>query len=72
MSRQGQNDNSSAGGVIFLSEVHFIQFKAGLGVGTNNYAEMMALQLLFKINMDKRIFRRQIFEDDSSIIKMDG
>ena len=37
---------SGAGGMLFLSDVHFFSFKAGLGVGTNNFAELCALKLL--------------------------
>lgn len=40
--RQGQNDFSSPVGVLYLSSEYFNTFKAGLGVGSNNYAEMMA------------------------------
>lgn len=27
----------SVGGVLFLNDTHFLEFKAGLGLGSNNY-----------------------------------
>ena len=38
-----------AGGMLFLSDVHFFSFKAGLGLGTNNFAELCALKLLLTL-----------------------
>ena len=35
-----------AGGMLFLSDVHFFSFKAGLGLGTNNFVELCAFKLL--------------------------
>ena len=35
-----------AGGILFLTDGHFFTFSAGLGQGTNNYAELLALKLL--------------------------
>ena len=48
-------DGSAAGdpiacgarGMLFLSDVHYFSFKAGLGGGTNNFVELCALKLLF-------------------------
>ena len=33
-----------ARGILFLKDDHFITFKASLGVGSNNYAELFALK----------------------------
>ena len=44
-----------AGGILFLKVDHFITFKAGLGVGTNNLAELYALKLLLILALDKKI-----------------
>ena len=46
-----------AGGMLFLSYVHYSSFKAGLGLGTNNFVELCALKLLLilarRISLDK-------------------
>ena len=34
---------------FFLSDVHYFSFKAGLGLGTNNFAELCALKLLLTL-----------------------
>lgn len=50
--RKGQNDFSSPGSDLYLSSEYFNNFKAALGVGLNNYAEMMAphaMQVVFYI-----------------------
>ena len=38
-----------AGGVLYFSDVHYLTFKAGLGTGTNNSAELCALKLLLTL-----------------------
>ena len=35
-----------ARGMLFLSDAHFFSFKAGLGMGSNIFAELCALKLL--------------------------
>ena len=35
-----------AGGILYLSEEHSFAFSAGLGLGTNNFVELLALKLL--------------------------
>ena len=45
-SAAGEPNMCGAGGMLFLSDVHFFSFKAGLGMGTNNFAELCALKLL--------------------------
>ena len=43
---QAHQLNCGGGGVLYKSEDHFFHFSAGLGRGSNNYAELMALRLL--------------------------
>ena len=38
-----------AEGVLYFSDVHYFTFKAGLGTGTNNSAELCALKLLLTL-----------------------
>ena len=45
-SAAGEPKICGAGGMLFISDVHFFSFKAGLGLGTNNFAELCALKLL--------------------------
>ena len=35
-----------AGGMLYITDEHYFSFKAGLGLGTNNYAELCALKQL--------------------------
>ena len=50
----GYFDGSAAGsphicgarGILYISDEHFFTFSVGLGLGTNNFAELFALKLL--------------------------
>ena len=44
-----------AGGKIFISYDHYFYFKAGLGPGTNNFAELVALKLILSLDWDNHI-----------------
>ena len=44
-----------ARGMIYISNEHYFSFKAGLGTGTNNFAEICALKLLLSLAMEKHI-----------------
>ena len=57
-----------AGGILFLTADHFITFKAGLGVGTNNMAELYALKLLLILALNKQITNIQVFSDSFLVI----
>ena len=41
------------GGILFLKDDHYFTFKAGLGEGSNNFAELYALKLLITLALDK-------------------
>lgn len=51
--RQGQDNFRNARGRLFPYEEPPIAFKASLGIGSNNYTEIMVLHLLLKKSMDK-------------------
>ena len=50
-----------AGGILYFSDRHYISFKAGLGLGTNNYAELCALKLLLRLARMHNLDQLQIF-----------
>ena len=49
----GDPHTCGAGGIIFLKDDHYFTFKAWLGIGTNNLAELYALKLLLILALDK-------------------
>jgi ribonuclease HI len=65
-----QNEGLLCGGgaVLHLSYSHLFKMKWGLGPGTNNFAELMALKLLLTFAGEKGISNLQIFGDSMVII----
>ena len=57
-----------AGGMLFLSDVHFFPFKAGLGGGTNNFAKLCALKLLLTLARRKSLDKIRRFGDSQLVI----
>ena len=51
-----------------FSEDHFIYFKAGLGNGSNNYAELLGIKLLLKLALENHISKLQDFGDSQLVI----
>ena len=56
------------GGMIYISDEHYFSFKAGLGTGTNNFAEICALKLLLTLDREKHIVKFQLFGDSQLVI----
>ena len=56
------------GGILFIKDDHYFTFKAGLGIGTNNLAELCALKLLLTLALDKQITKIQVFGDSLLVI----
>ena len=52
-----------AGGMLYLSVDHFFTFKAGLGMGTNNFVELYALELLLTLARRNYVDKIHIFSD---------
>ena len=52
-----------AGGILFIYDIHYVSFKAGLGLGTNNYAELCALKLLLRLTRKHNLNKIQVFGD---------
>ena len=57
-----------AGGILFISDSHYVSFKAGLGLGTNNYAELCALKLLLRLSRKYNLDKIQVFGDSQLVI----
>lgn len=53
--KQVSHDNYSVGGGFYLLYSHFIKYKVGFGIDSNNSAELMALGCLLKLPRDKGI-----------------
>ena len=56
------------GGLLFISYEHFFTFKAGLGIGTNNYVELLGLKLLLTLSLDNNFKKLLIFGDSQLVI----
>ena len=67
-SASGDPHLCGAGGILFLKDGHFFTFKAGLGIGTNNLADLYALKLLLILALDKQISKIQVFGDSLLVI----
>ena len=57
------------GGVLYRSENHFFHFSAGLGRGSNNYTELMALRLLLLFALEQGCLSLQVFGDSMLVIE---
>ena len=57
-----------AGGLIFITDEHFFIFKAGLGSGSNNFAELLGLKILLTLSLENNLKKLQIFHDSQLVI----
>ena len=72
----GYFDGSAAGepricgaeGMLYISNEHYFSFKAGLGTGNNNFAELCALKLLLTLARENHIVKIHIFGDSQLVI----
>jgi hypothetical protein len=56
------------GGCLYITTSHFFLLKSGLGVGSNDYSEIMALKLLLLFVVEKECKILQVFGDSLLII----
>eukprot|EP00253_Pinus_taeda_P008065 PITA_08065 len=63
-----QNNSSGAGIIIHLSPSHSLKASVGLGMGTNNFAELSALKLLLCWLIHRQVLQVQIFGDSSNVV----
>jgi ribonuclease HI len=59
-------------GVLYLKENHRISFKAVVGEGTNNRAELYALWLLMRPAFEKGLEQLQILGDSKLVISWEN
>ena len=57
-----------ARGTLYILDEHYFSFKAGLGLGTNNYVELCALKLLLLLARRNSLAKIQIFGDSQFVI----
>ena len=67
-SAAGEPKICGAGELLVIYDDHFFTFKASLGYGTNNFAELLGLKLLLTLALDKHLFKLQIFGDSQLVI----
>ena len=67
-SAAGEPNICGAGGMLYISDDHFFSFKAGLGLGTNNFAELCALKLLLILARRNSLEKNQVFGDSQLVI----
>ena len=67
-SAAGDPITCGVGGILYISDSHFFSFKVGLGLGTNNFAELCALKLLLYLARRNSLDKIQIFDDSQLVI----
>ena len=65
---QGDPTYCDAGAVLYLIEDHFYLLNSGLGFGTNNKVELLALYMLLIYAHEKGLQSLQIFRDSMLVI----
>jgi ribonuclease HI len=64
----GDPQLSGARGVIYLIDTHIIKFKAGMEIGSYNFAELMAQKLTLMLTAEKGVSNIQTFGDSLVVI----
>jgi ribonuclease HI len=60
---------SRVGGLNYLKDSLFLKFKVGMVHGSNNYVELMSLELVLVLAVEKGVTKLQIFGDSLLVIK---
>jgi len=63
-----QNNRCGGGAILHLSDSHFFVLSAGLGEGSNNFAELMSLKLLLIFAIEKGCKKLNVFGDSKNVI----
>ena len=63
--KQGLPKLCSVGVILFIYDSHFIKFKVGLHLVTNNWIELIDINRLLNIALDKGVLHIQVFGDSS-------
>ena len=56
------------GGVLYLTDDHYFFLTAGLGIGSNNFAELYALKLLLLFALERGCLSLQVFGDSMIVL----
>ena len=67
-SSQEQQITCGGGGCLFISTTHSFHILAGMGRGSNNFAELMALKLVLLFVVEKDCHSLQVFGDSMIVI----
>jgi ribonuclease HI len=60
------------GGCLYFSTTHYFILKSGLGAGTNNFVELLALKFLLLFFVEKGFKTLQVFCDSMIIINWEN
>jgi ribonuclease HI len=63
-----QNNRCGGGGILYLSDSHHFSMTFGLGMGTNNFAELMSLKLLIAFAIEKGCHSLTVYGDSMNVI----
>ena len=63
-----QNNVCGGGTLLYLSKTHLFELSAGLGEGSNNFAEIMSLKLLLVFAVGKGVKTLHFMGDSSNVI----
>jgi len=63
-----QNNSCGGGGILYLSDSHYFIMTAGLGEGSNNFAEIMSLKLLLIFAIEKGCRKLNVYGDSMNVI----
>jgi ribonuclease HI len=63
-----QNNRCGGGGILYFSESHYFTLTSGLGTETNNYVELMSLELLTAFTLEKNCKIVIVFGDLKNVI----
>jgi ribonuclease HI len=65
---QGSPGECGVGAILFLKSSHHFSLKYGVGLDTNNRAELYALWILLKVVLEQKVKRIQILGDSKLVL----
>ena len=63
-----QQNLCGGGALLFLSDSHWYEISVGLGVGSNNFAELLSLKILLLFALEKGCRQLHVFGDSLNVI----
>jgi ribonuclease HI len=64
----GNPCHCGAGGALYISKQHQFTFACGVGVGTNNRAELRGVEILMRLTEEKGVNKHQVYCDSLIVI----